>query len=356
MAEISLVCVREDTWKADLLSDALLRYGFSICRSASVFEDTQGYAAVIVLLSPGAARSELVMQTAARALDRGKLIPVFVNLCHLPDRLTGVAMHDLSQWDGQAEDRVVTAIAYHAQRMAGLSGKPALGAPSGRLVGPQATNIPLPGYFEAPQQAYLEQPRATPNYAYDPYQAEYQAFHQANHHLNQLQIGFQDNASYEPYDQGQQNRTYQPPEPYFVATAHNELDAYQMPAQPGYVSPLDARIAASVSEAAQRRTYFMERAAFADSRAAVEYAQDGDPEPPPRQRRPPSSVFTVMISVLALMGMAYMEEARTREIQIFRATPAEATAILTTPAGIDLTATPRQEIKRAAPDASSPAP
>lgn len=127
MVEIALICVREDNDAAENLSAALGRFGFSVCRSASVFEDFRGYAAVIVLLSPGAARSDLVIETAGRAHDWGKLIPAFVNLCRLPDQFAMLAMHDLSHWDGSGEDPVVEAIAYHAHRLAGLSGKPVMG-------------------------------------------------------------------------------------------------------------------------------------------------------------------------------------------------------------------------------------
>jgi hypothetical protein len=124
MANIALICVREDSRAADDLTAALSRYGFGVCRSASVFEDLRGYAAVVVLLSPGAASSELVIGTAGRAQHWGKLVPVFVNLCHLPQEFAMLAMHDLSHWDRDAEDPVVQAIAYHCHRLAGLPGKP----------------------------------------------------------------------------------------------------------------------------------------------------------------------------------------------------------------------------------------
>jgi hypothetical protein len=126
MVEIALICVREDNDAAEKLSAALGCFGFSVCRSASVFEDFRGYAAVVVLLSPGAARSELVIETASRAHDWGKLIPAFVNLCRLPDQFAMLAMHDLSNWNGDGDDRVVEAIAYHAHRLAGLSGRPVM--------------------------------------------------------------------------------------------------------------------------------------------------------------------------------------------------------------------------------------
>lgn len=313
MADISLVCMREDAWKADLLSEALARYGFTVCRSASVFEDFGGYAAVVVLLSPGASRSELVMQTAARAMDWGKLIPVFVNLCHLPDRLSGVAMHDLSAWDGRAEDAVVKAIAYHAQRLAGLTGRPQLAASQARAPSPQL-------YLDTPT-AYLEPPQATPNYEYD--------------------YGAYDNAPPHGYEEPRYERPYIPPAPYFVAAAHNELDRR-------YVRPIEPSIAVSPnSDAARRRASMMERPSFAETPRgiSIDHAPD-EPDPRPRQRRPSSSLFTVVISAVALMGMAWVEEARTREVEILRATPAQATAILTTPAVIDTAAAPRERPAR----------
>ncbi len=325
MADVSLVCVREDAWKADLLADALERYGFAVCRSATVFEDFQGYAAVIVLLSPGAARSELVMGTASRAIDWGKLIPVFVNLCALPDCLSGVALHDLSMWDGQGEDAVVKAIAYHAQRLSGQPGRPVLGAPSQRQVAPR---LALDTY--AAPQAYIEPPRAAPNYGFG---QDYAPVHQE--------------PAYEEPVWGRERAPYTPPTPYFVAAAHNEMD-YAPPAHAGYHRPVDSYVAASVAnDAAQRRAYFMERAAFMDApRAPNDYAHEPPEEtpPPPRQRRPLSGLFTVFVSALALIGTAWVEEARTREIEILRATPAEATAVLTTPADIDLTSLPRERL------------
>ncbi|MDX2235765.1 MAG: hypothetical protein NW200_14795 [Hyphomonadaceae bacterium] len=350
MADVSLVCVREDAWKADLLSEALERYGFTVCRSASVFEDFQGYAAVIVLFSPGAARSDLVMQTASRAMDWGKLIPVFVNLCRLPDCLSGVALHDLSAWDGRGEDAVVKAIAYHAQRLSGAAGKPVLAPPVVRAPAPP---LALEPYAHAPQ-AWIEPPHATPNYGYEApyapspygddhryaaqgYQAPYDAPAPAPVHEQPYQHAFSPTPS-EPawrtpqFARDRQQTGYTPPPPYFVATAHNEMEHYAPPPAAG-ARALGAHVAVSPNEdAAQRRAYFMQRAAFDHTH------QPDEPVTPPRQRRPLSGLFTVVISALALLGTAWVEEARTREVQILRATPAEATAILTTPTAIDASA------------------
>ncbi len=321
MADVSLVCVREDAWKADLLAAALERYGFAVCRSASVFEDFSGYAAVVVLLSPGAARSDLVMGTAARALDWGKLIPVFVNLCHLPDRLAGVALHDLSAWDGEAEDPVVKSIAFHAQRLAGLPGRPGLGADrSPRRMAQEQLSIEPYGYEQQPQIGY------------EPIQVQGHA-HAYGH--NQMQA-YIEPPQHEPYDyEANYRRGFNAPrETYFVAAAHNELEHYPYTGNDGYAQPLDPQAAIAPNDAARRRAYFMDaRSSFADSpRSTLDYGYD---EPAPRQRRPMPGLFSVIISAVALMSMAWVEEARTREVVVLRATPATATAELSAPASVD---------------------
>lgn len=331
MADISLVCVREDAWKADLLTAALERYGFTVCRSASVFEDFTGYAAVVVLLSPGAARSDLVMGTAARALDWGKLIPVFVNLCHLPDRLAGVALHDLAAWDGNAEDPVVRAIAYHAQRLAGLPGKPGFGPGN-----PQRRVRQRDDIFQEPQIEYdpgfggAEQGYHgyAPAPAYQPRPAPVYNHVQVQHH--------------QPYDfEGNYGRSYNAQrEPYFVAAAGNDLEAYTPRSNTGYVQPLDVQVSVSPNDAARRRAYFMDTQSFAESRGTtIDYNCDDTPNPP---RRPMPGLFSVVISAFALLSMTWFEEARTHEYVPLHATPAAATASLSSPTGADPGNLPRK--------------
>jgi len=312
MADISLVCVRDDAWKGDLLSAALERYGFNVCRSASVYEDFQGYSAVVVLLSPGAARSELVMATAGRALDWGKLIPVFVNLCHLPDRLAGVALHDLSSWDGLGEDPVVQAIAYHAQRLAGLPGRPGMGPD----MSPRRLSA-----ASGQGQAWIEPPSA-----WDSPREQ----HQPRYDLE---------ANY-ARGYGHAPRGYQPA---YISAAHNELD--HVPVSAHNMRSLDMHVAVSGNQqdAAQRRAYFMNNAhAFSAATAATPpmwiYEDERD------ARRPMPSIFTVVLSAVALMGMAWFEEARTRELP--RAVPAEATAELSQPAVVDTADVPKQKLAR----------
>jgi hypothetical protein len=300
MSEISLVCMREDAYRADQLAGALERYGFSVCRSASVFEDFQGYAAVIVLLSPGAARSELVMGTAERAMDYSKLIPVFVNLCRLPDRLAGVPLHDLSSWDGADDDHVVQAIAYHAHRLAGLPGRPDLGPPTQR-------------------RALLEDSRG-----------------------QQPRIAYEPSPSWEPqYDY---NRPAQ--EPRYVGAAYNEADSYG-----GYDSgnggsilrPVDEHVMVSPNDHGQRSYRDYDRSYFQASHT-IDYAYDEPEEQPPR-RRPLPSILTVLVCAMALVGTAWFEEARTREVAQLTATPAVATADLSSPSVADPGDTPRKRIE-----------
>lgn len=316
MADISLVCMREDAYKADQLAGALERYGFSVCRSASVFEDFQGYGAVIVLLSPGAARSDLVMGTAQRAMDYGKLIPVFVNLCRLPDRLAGVALHDLSSWDGAEDDRVVQAIAYHAQRLAGLPGRPEFEPPSHRA----QLQDPFSGR-EPPRISY------DPQYG-QPYGQPYEAPHDSGNDWRAPQHGY-GQPSYEPH---------------FVTTAHNELDRY------GYdhsgnslLSAVDQYVAVSPNDSGYRQHREYDRAYF-HAATTIDYHYDEPEMPQHATRRPLPSILTVVFCAMALMGTAWFEEARTREVA--QLAPAVATADLSAPAVTDPGDTPRKRIER----------
>lgn len=302
MSDISLVCMREDAYRADQLAGALERYGFSVCRSASVFEDFQGYAAVVVLLSPGAARSELVMGTAERAMDYGKLIPVFVNLCRLPDRLAGVPLHDLSAWDGAEDDRVVQAIAYHAQRLAGLPGRPDLGPPTQR-------------------RALLEDSSSQ----------------------RQPRISYEPGPSWEPqYD-------YHEPahEPRFVATAYNEIDSYggYDAGQDGSVlRAIDEHVIVSPNDHGQRQQYRDYERSYFQPTHTVSYAYEEEDAPQPR-RRPLPSILTVLVCAMALMGTAWFEEARTREVAVLEPTQAVATADLSSPSVADPGDTPRKRVE-----------
>lgn len=336
MADVSLVCMREDGFKADQLAGALERYGFSVCRSASVFEDFQGYSAIIVLLSPGAARSELVMSTAQRAMDYSKLIPVFVNLCRLPDRLAGVALHDLSAWDGREDDPVVQAIAYHVQRTAGLPGRPDLGPP--RMTRPQLDDRSGYGHQQQPRIAYEPSQAWAPQYDYDQHQSR---------------------------------------EPYFVATAYNQVEHYPEYAQDdSYLSAIDAHVNVAPNDHGhhghhanhgggyqqhgyqsqggyqqqghqQRPTRDHDRMYFQQPATTIEYSYDEPEETPVRRRGPLPSVFTVVLCAMALMGTAWLEEARTREVAQLTAKPAVATALLSDPAITDPGDTARKRIERA---------
>lgn len=334
MADISLVCMREDGFKADQLAGALERYGFSVCRSASVFEDPHGYAAIIVLLSPGAARSELVMGAAQRAMDYGKLVPVFVNLCRLPDRLAGVALHDLSAWDGHEDDPVVQAIAYHVQRTAGLPGRPDLGPP--RMARQQLEDRSGYGHQQQQRLAYEPSQSWAPQYEYDQHQSR---------------------------------------EPYFVATAYNQVEHYPEYAEDdSYLSAIDAHVNVAPNDHGhhhnhggghqhhgyqaqggyqqqqgghQRPSRDSDRLYFQQSATTIDYSYDEPAEAPVRRRGPLPSVFTVVLCAMALMGTAWLEEARTREVAQLTAKPAEATALLSDPSITDPGDTARKRIERA---------
>lgn len=332
MADVALICVRDDAWKGDLLAVALERYGFTVCRSASVFEDFSGYAGVIVLISPGAARSELVMGTATRAMDWGKLIPAFVSLCPLPDRLVGVALHDLSTWAGAAEDKVVKAIAYHAHRLSGAGGRRELGPDrSLRRLAQEAGPLQLTfepndfadqhgGGYHGYQQAYIAPPAPE---SYD------------------IERGYG-----RGYGAARQ-------EPYFVAASQNELDYggyYQT--QPVYAqpAPFDIQIAVSPNEADRRRAYFADpRGGHGEFyRGAHERGHDiewREEEPDGyRQRRSLPGLFALLIGATLLASMAWYGQGRSRAVEASHAPSAIATAALSEPMVIEPTHPPETQL------------
>jgi hypothetical protein len=127
--------------------------------------------------------------------------------------------------------------------------------------------------------------------------------------------------------------------PAYISASHNELNAppidHNFPA-------LDGRIGVGHSDAARRRAYFMDntQSSFTSSHA-TSYAYEEERDTRPRSR-PLPPFFTVVLCAVALMGTAWFEEARTRELP--RAIPAEATAELSAPVAVDVSDTPRERI------------
>jgi len=118
MAEASLLFVRDDRVVADKLARALEGHGVTICGSASAYEGMDGYDAVVALFSSSAVRSPLLMEMALAAEAEGKLVPVFVGLCHLQAPLNKLALHDLCEWNGDTSDVALQAIRANIMRIA----------------------------------------------------------------------------------------------------------------------------------------------------------------------------------------------------------------------------------------------
>lgn len=118
MAEASLLFVRDDRTVADKLARALESNGVTICASVSALEEAAGYDAVVALFSGTAVKSPLLMERALQAEQEGKLVPVFVGLCHLQPPLNKLVFHDLCEWQGDPNDVALQAIRSHVMRIA----------------------------------------------------------------------------------------------------------------------------------------------------------------------------------------------------------------------------------------------
>ena len=151
MAEASLLFVREDRAVAEKLARILEAEGVSICASASAYESPHSYDATIALFSSAAVRSRLLMEMALEAEAAGKLVPVFVGFCHLQAPLNRLMLHDLCEWDGEAEAVALQAIRAHVMRIARARA-------AGGVLRPEAPRGADPLAFEPPPAAAAETP------------------------------------------------------------------------------------------------------------------------------------------------------------------------------------------------------
>lgn len=117
MRVAALLTVREDRKPADQLTALLESQGLTVDRSATALESPADFEAAIVLFSPAAVRSSLLLWAAKQALDCHKLVPVFVSLAALPRAFSRMPIHDLSEWSGDQEHTAITAIQRHLTRL-----------------------------------------------------------------------------------------------------------------------------------------------------------------------------------------------------------------------------------------------
>ncbi len=117
MRVAALLTVREDRKAADQLTSLLEGQGLTVDRSATALESPADFEAAIVLFSPAAVRSSLLLWAAKQALDCHKLVPVFTSLAALPRAFSRMPIHDLSEWAGDHDHSAITAIQRHLARL-----------------------------------------------------------------------------------------------------------------------------------------------------------------------------------------------------------------------------------------------
>lgn len=156
MRAAALLTVREDRKAADQLTSLLEGQGLIIDRSATALESPADFEAAIVLFSPAAVRSSLLLWAAKQALDCHKLIPVFTSLAALPRAFSRMPIHDLSEWAGDDDHSAITAIRRHLARLSrvrsdgaaleqvGRAGRAFANEPPAPILAPPTFNEPEP--------------------------------------------------------------------------------------------------------------------------------------------------------------------------------------------------------------------
>lgn len=113
MADVLMVCVREDVACAEQLADIFDARGLSIGDDRDIEEGGVG----LVLISPAALRCTAFIEAAERVLNAGEAIAVRVDTAINEDALGDVAVFDLSDWDGAEEDSVAQALVAEIERL-----------------------------------------------------------------------------------------------------------------------------------------------------------------------------------------------------------------------------------------------
>lgn len=140
MADIFISYKREEKEQAQRLRDALEHFGYSVWFDIEllsgdefrpvILEMIDQCEVVIVLWSRLATKSQFVVDEAAYALQRNKLLPAMLEPCDLPFGFGGIHADDLSGWTGQVQhngfNRLLSAIERKTGRVAVFGATPPL--------------------------------------------------------------------------------------------------------------------------------------------------------------------------------------------------------------------------------------
>ncbi|HVZ99360.1 MAG TPA: energy transducer TonB [Caulobacterales bacterium] len=153
MADVLIVCVREDEPQAKSLADMFERAGFSVGGAPSNDAALRGSGAAVVVWSQASIRSRPFLDAAQRAVNAKKAIVASLIEPPPPASVNESPSFDLRGWNGDPDDPTLDPLYFSVDRLVNAQ-RAAVGAPAVQ---------PAPEPFEPPPS--LRPPPSTPPYA-----------------------------------------------------------------------------------------------------------------------------------------------------------------------------------------------
>jgi protein TonB len=153
MADVLIVCVREDEPQAKALADTFERAGFSVGGAPSNDSALRSSGAGIVVWSHASIRSRPFLDAAQRVVSANKAVVACLIEPPPPSSISDSPAFDLSGWTGDPDDPVLDPLFFAVDRMVNTA-RAAVGAPAA-----QPANEP----FDPPPS--LRPPPSAPPYA-----------------------------------------------------------------------------------------------------------------------------------------------------------------------------------------------
>lgn len=117
MADVLIVCVREDEPLAKAFADMFERAGLHVGGAPGAPEDMRNCGAALVVWSQASIRSRAFLDAAQRAVNAGKAVVACLIAPPPPASINHAPAFDLSQWTGDPDDPVLDPLFFSVDRM-----------------------------------------------------------------------------------------------------------------------------------------------------------------------------------------------------------------------------------------------
>jgi hypothetical protein len=167
MADVLIVCVREDEPLAKAFADMFERAGLHVGGAPGAPDDMRSCGAALVVWSQASIRSRAFLDAAQRAVNAGKAVVACLIAPPPPASINHAPAFDLSQWAGDPDDPVLDPLFFAVDRMVAAARAAAgvatpVGAVARGAVEPQTSYFPPPPAPAAAPPYARARPSAAP--------------------------------------------------------------------------------------------------------------------------------------------------------------------------------------------------